>query len=239
MTIHSIKVWAPPLYYRVIYTGGTVDQERPGPSPKIVHLRLRGARRPQRIQSEGHTGRLIQTRSRAGVQLRSLYLHPTRNTRPMESSAKRGHVPVEPVPPRCPRTRKVWLVPSSTDAKCNLQCGALTYQKVGIRCRVRATMTEDTQDSNSWPHLEPFPLRTAPANRSEVLATTREPAYLLPSTCLPGLRYHLPSEMRDRIETSNAAESHGSAATSTTARAILKGPRRTANLPFHLIGYQC
>lgn len=81
--------------------------------------------------------------------------------------------------------------------------------------------------------------RSAPANRSEVLATTREPAYLLPSTCLPGLRYNLPSEMRDRIETSNAAESHGSAATSTTARAILKGLRRTANLPFHLIGYQC
>lgn len=64
-----------------------------------LHLKLspKIARRTAATEdpSEGHTGRLIQTQSCQGS-LRSLYLHPTCNMRPMESSAKRGHVPVEP-----------------------------------------------------------------------------------------------------------------------------------------------
>ena len=108
-----------------IYTERLAKDDGPGLS---FTLRLQGAQPPQRIRSEGHTGRLIQTRSPAGGFITKSVLAPNFQlvTNGKLAEARTG---TQWSRPRCPKSR-TWSVPSTGDKHiCNV---VLTYQKVGI-----------------------------------------------------------------------------------------------------------
>jgi len=153
---------------------------RPKTTARAFTLKLQGARRPWRVRSEGHNRAVnSETQSRQGS-LRSLYLHPTWNMRPMESSAKRGQDPVEP----CPRWSQDPALNMSFYRSANVRLSPT--ETVGIdlsSCQGHSEARWKTHrvETFSRPPLEPFLFEAPLPTGARVFANTREPYGYLPA----------------------------------------------------------